>query len=197
MIEEQRWLEVQLQEAESEHRGNGCKANRDKVSRTTTVLNTLLSQNAERSLCKQKHKVYGHADRSGRYLSSLISNKSSNKSITRSKDKNGKSYHGAAEMAKVFNDSYTSLYTSESSGMEDKMNAFFQCIKLPKASLEDRCKCDRDIISKEVEEVISILASGKIYEVFKGIFLPFKQECLNTPYQSRNFPNQCRWLLLI
>lgn len=68
MLKEQRHLEVQLQEAEFEHKCNGRKANWDKVIRTRTALNTLLSQNAEKVFFRQKHKIHKYANRSGRYL---------------------------------------------------------------------------------------------------------------------------------
>lgn len=58
-LKELRRLEVQLQEAESEHKHNGSKLNWEKVLRTRTALSTLLSQKAEKGLLKQKHKIYG------------------------------------------------------------------------------------------------------------------------------------------
>lgn len=182
-MEEQRCPEVLLQEAESKHKSNRCKVTWDKVLRTRTALNTLLSQNAEKALFKHKHKIYEYANRSGWYLSNLISSKSPNNFFfTRMKDKNGKLYYITAEITQVFSDFYSSLYTSESLGMAEKMNDFFQCIQLPNVSEEDRYKFDTDITSEEVEGVICSLASGKacgpdglppeIYKSFKDILSP-------------------------
>ena len=66
-LEEQRRLEIQLHEAELEHKRSGGEIIWDKIVRTRTALNTLLSQSAEKALFKQKHKIYEHANRAGRY----------------------------------------------------------------------------------------------------------------------------------
>lgn len=136
-MKEQKRLELELQKAESEHKRNGCNANGHKVIRTRTALNTLLSQNAEKGLFRQKHKIYEYANRSGRYLANLISNTPSNKSINKIKDKHGKLHYTNIEIANVFNEFFSSLYTSKTVGMDDKINDFFQCIKLPKVSDDD------------------------------------------------------------
>lgn len=66
--------------------------------------------------------------------------------------------------------------------MEDKINDFFQRIKLCKVSEKERKICDVDITSEEDEEVIGTLASGKacgsdgfpaeIYKSFKRYSCP-------------------------
>ena len=119
-LKEQKRLELELQKAESEHKRNGCNANWHKVIRTRTALNILLSQNAEKGLFRQKHKIYKYANRSGKYLANLIGNKSSNKSIDKIKDKNGKLHYTNIEIANVFNE-FSSLYTSKTVGMDDKI----------------------------------------------------------------------------
>ena len=146
-------------------------------------MNALLSQKAEKGLFKQKHKIYEYGNKSGRYLSNLISNKSQDRSISSIKGNNGQLYHTNSEIARVFNDFYSSLYSSEEpEGMEDKMNSFFGDVKLPKVSDEDRQFCEMDITTREVEDVIATLASGKacgpdglppeIYKQFKHVFSP-------------------------
>ena len=100
---------------ESEQKRNGCTANWHKVLITWTALNTLLSQNAEKVLCRQNHKMYKYANRSGRYLANeLINNKSSNKSIDKMKDKHGMGcIIQTLKLLKYLMKYFLSLYTSK------------------------------------------------------------------------------------
>lgn len=143
------------------------------------ALNTLISQQAEKSLFSNKQRLYEYGNKPGNLLSKLLSNRNSHNSVVCLKDSHGKHCFTSEEINAIFTNYYKLLYTSEIHKGDPQINAFLEHLNLPEIN-EQQGQALKPITFAEIKEAIEDIPSGKaagpdgfppeLYKVFKDIF---------------------------
>ncbi len=198
MISEQKNLEAELVNCEQTHKQYPTKENYEKIMVVRAALNTLLSQQAEKSLFFNKHRLYEHGNKPGNVLSKILSNHDSHNSVACLKDSHGKRCLTSEEINAIFTKYYKLLYTSEICKSDPPINAFLEQLNLPQINEQQQQALNKPITCAEINEAIDDIPSGKaagpdgfppeFYKAFKDIITPLLSKMFEHSFITQRLP---------